>query len=196
MTPEAIHRDFRRVLSPPRSPGRERLALLEEELLGVSTTQEQAEPGFEIDSAFQGKEGVAKAERSLEQGHPYSLIILDYRMPPGWNGVETLRHLREVDPSVPVVLCSAYSDYSWEEILQEFGALSAALRAEEALRRARAAPEGAEPGRDASRRLHDVSARPGGPSARPPGSSVARATTRPAGLAGTRAGLRPGPRRP
>lgn len=119
---EAIHRDFRRVLSPPRSPGRERLALLEEELLGVSTTQEQAEPGFDVDSAFQGKEGVAKVERSLEQGHPYSLIILDYRMPPGWNGVETLRHLREVDPSVPVVLCSAYSDYSWEEILQEFGA--------------------------------------------------------------------------
>jgi CheY-like chemotaxis protein len=120
---EAIHRDFRRVLSPPRSPGRERLALLEEELLGLSSASEPAaEPAFEIDSAFQGKEGVAKVERALEQAHPYSLVILDYRMPPGWNGIETLRHLREVDSSVPVVLCSAYSDYSWDEILQEFGA--------------------------------------------------------------------------
>ncbi|WP_224244785.1 response regulator [Hyalangium gracile] len=119
---EAIHRDFRRVLCPPRSANWDRLALMEEELLGTAPVKESAaEQGFEVDSAFQGKEGVAKVERALEQGRPYSLVILDYRMPPGWNGVETLRHLREVDPSLPVVLCSAYSDYSWGEILQEFG---------------------------------------------------------------------------
>lgn len=119
---EAIHRDFRRVLSPVQSPGRDRLALLEEELLGAGALKDGAsEEAFEVDSAFQGQEGLAKVERALEQGQPYSLVILDYRMPPGWNGVETLRRLRQVDPALPVVLCSAYSDYSWEEVLQEFG---------------------------------------------------------------------------
>ncbi|WP_224362429.1 response regulator [Hyalangium versicolor] len=118
----AIHRDFRRVLCPPTSPGHDRLALLEEELLGAGVLKDiPREESFEVDSAFQGQEGVAKVERALEQGRPYSLVILDYRMPPGWNGVETLRRLRQVDPALPVVLCSAYSDYSWEEIRQEFG---------------------------------------------------------------------------
>ena len=42
-------------------------------------------------------------------------------MPPGWNGAETLRRLRQVASSLRVVLCSAYSDYSWESMVKEFG---------------------------------------------------------------------------
>ena len=42
-------------------------------------------------------------------------------MPPGWDGVETIRKLWAVDPDIQVVLCSAYSDYSWEEIVQRLG---------------------------------------------------------------------------
>ena len=74
-----------------------------------------------MDSAFQGQEGVARVREALAAGRPYSLVFLDYRMPPGWNGAETLRRLREVAPSLRVVLCSAYSDYSWTEIFQEYG---------------------------------------------------------------------------
>lgn len=119
---EAIHRDFRRVLSPARSPGLDQLAQLEEELLGASPGRDKTpEQAFEVDSAFQGEEGVAKVTQAIQEGRPYALVILDYRMPPGWNGVETLRHLRKVAPSVPVMLCSAYTDYSWEEIRREFG---------------------------------------------------------------------------
>ena len=57
----------------------------------------------------------------LFRSRPYALAFLDYRMPPGWNGAETLRRLRQVTPTLPVVLCSAYSDYSWAELLKEFG---------------------------------------------------------------------------
>jgi CheY-like chemotaxis protein len=95
---------------------------LEETLFGpASSSKGPSEPEFELDSAFQGQEGVARVKQAQEMGRPYALAFLDYRMPPGWNGVETLRRLREVAPSLPVVLCSAYSDYSWEEILLEFG---------------------------------------------------------------------------
>jgi len=120
---EAIHLDFRRILCPEHRMDRNELDLLEEALFGGDTSRPppSAEPEFEVDSAFQGQEGVAKVQQSLEEGRPYDLVFLDYRMPPGWNGVQTLRHLRKLAPSWWVVLCSAYSDYSWEAIIQEFG---------------------------------------------------------------------------
>ncbi|MFL5349919.1 MAG: response regulator [Hyalangium sp.] len=121
---EPIHNDFRRILCPARPEKRVDLELLEEALFGepVSKSPPSDKPVFEVDSAFQGQEGLAKVQEALAQGRPYALAFLDYRMPPGWNGVQTLRHLRKVAPSLQVVLCSAYSDYSWEEVFQEFSA--------------------------------------------------------------------------
>ncbi len=122
---ESIHRDFRRVLTPESTQGRDRLERLEETLFGADDAGSPEEEGleFELDSAFQGEEGLAKVEQAVEGGRPYAVTFLDYRMPPGWNGVQTLRHLWRVDPRMPVVFCSAYSDYSWEELRREFGEL-------------------------------------------------------------------------
>jgi len=145
---EPIHMDFHRVLCPKKSGAAKDMALIEETLFGPEFSSEgPSKPEFELDSAFQGQEGLAKVKQAVEANHPYALVFLDYRMPPGWNGIETLRHLREVAPSLPVVLCSAYSDYSWEEILLEFGEsqLLVELRkpfdGEELLRRALALTE-------------------------------------------------------
>ncbi|WP_257458556.1 response regulator [Archangium lipolyticum] len=120
---EAIHTDFRRILCPEPRRSKNDLDMLEEALFGPAPSRGEGpnEPEFELDSAFQGQEGVAKVTESLSSGRPYSLIFLDYRMPPGWNGAETLKRLRVVAPSLPVVLCSAYSDYSWTELMREFG---------------------------------------------------------------------------
>jgi len=120
---EAIHTDFRRILNPEQRRARDDLDLLEEALFGPAPSRVEAapEPEFEVDSAFQGQEGVAKVREALSAGRPYALVFLDYRMPPGWNGAETLRRLREFAPTLNVVLCSAYSDYSWTEIFQEYG---------------------------------------------------------------------------
>ena len=119
---EAIHRDFREILCPEQSQSLEEMEQMEEMLFGApSSSESSSSPVFEVDSAFQGEEGLAKVREAESAGRPYSLVFLDYRMPPGWNGLETLRHLRKVAPSLQVVLCSAYSDYSWEEFIQEFG---------------------------------------------------------------------------
>ncbi len=119
---EAIHHDFRRLLCPERRSSSKELDLMEEALFGETRAPVEAPPelDFEVDSAFQGEEGLRKVRQAQASGRPYDLAFLDYRMPPGWNGVETLRHLREVAPALPVVLCSAYSDYSWEQIAAEF----------------------------------------------------------------------------
>jgi CheY-like chemotaxis protein len=120
----AIHQDFRRILCPERRKEPEDLAQLRTALFG--TEPGRAEPSgpeveVEVESAFQGEEGVTKVREAVEAGRPYALVFLDYRMPPGGTGVETLRLLWKVHPSQQVVLCSAYSDYSWEEIVAEFG---------------------------------------------------------------------------
>jgi CheY-like chemotaxis protein len=119
---ESIHDDFRKLLCPERRGSWGDLALLEGVLFGTALSRpEPPAPEYEVDSAFQGRDGVARVQQALAEGRPYALVFLDYRMPPGWNGVETLRRLWEVAPSLRVVFCSAYSDYSWRDIVQEFG---------------------------------------------------------------------------
>ena len=120
---EAIHTDFRRIISQAQPRSRGELELLASALFGPEPTpgRAPARPDIEVDSALQGAEGVDKVRAALEAGRPYDLVFLDYRMPPGWNGAETLRHLREVAPTQPVVLCSAFSEYSWEDLQREFG---------------------------------------------------------------------------
>jgi two-component system cell cycle sensor histidine kinase/response regulator CckA len=76
---------------------------------------------FEIDSAFQGREGLEKLTAALEAGLPYAMAFVDVRMPPGWDGIETIEALWKVCPALQVVLCTAHSDYSWEKMTARLG---------------------------------------------------------------------------
>ena len=42
-------------------------------------------------------------------------------MPPGWDGVETFQEIWQVDPYIQMVICTAYSDYSWDETIKKLG---------------------------------------------------------------------------
>jgi signal transduction histidine kinase len=76
---------------------------------------------FELVYASQGKEGAERIRQACEEGNPFSLAFVDMRMPPGWNGLETIKHIWEIDPDIQTVFCTAYSDYSWEEIVRQLG---------------------------------------------------------------------------
>ncbi|MBI1759194.1 MAG: hybrid sensor histidine kinase/response regulator [Actinobacteria bacterium] len=76
---------------------------------------------FEMDSAFQGRDGFRMARVAREEGRPYALAFVDVRMPPGWDGITTIEHLWSEDPTLQVVICTAYSDYGWDETLQRLG---------------------------------------------------------------------------
>ncbi len=79
------------------------------------------QPRFEVDFACQGAEGAALGGSARSQNRPYALAFIDMRMPPGWDGVETTARIWELDPAVQVVICTAYSDHSWEDILGKLG---------------------------------------------------------------------------
>lgn len=80
-------------------------------------------PQFEIDSAYQGQDGLAMIKKSLEENRPYSLAFVDVRMPPGWDGVQTTCKIWENYPDLQVVICTAYMDYSWEDLVKPMGYL-------------------------------------------------------------------------
>ncbi len=110
----SIHEDFRKILAA--RPTTRELDEVEAALFG------QAAPAscndFELDSAYQGLEGVAKVEAAVQASRPYAMAFVDMRMPPGWDGVETIERLWRVDPRVQIVICTAYSDHSWEDMLE------------------------------------------------------------------------------
>ncbi len=114
----AIHDDFRKTLSR-KSFGADLDD--DETLLFGSQPVETQSREFDIDTAAQGHLGLAMVEAAIREGRPYQLAFVDMRMPPGWDGVETISRLWQADPSLQVVICTAYSDYSWDQIVQKLG---------------------------------------------------------------------------
>jgi EAL domain-containing protein (putative c-di-GMP-specific phosphodiesterase class I)/CheY-like chemotaxis protein len=115
----AIHQDFKKLFGPGLSSAAALFAS-EEALFGVARTG-PTRPAFQIDFALQGQQGVELVRSALEEKHPYALAFVDVRMPPGCDGIETITRLWEQDPDVQVVICTAHSDYSWEQIREKLG---------------------------------------------------------------------------
>jgi signal transduction histidine kinase len=114
----AIHEDFKKILGRKSEP--HDLAA-DDALMFGKTDQKLEAPEFEIDSAFQGREGLEMIEKSLRERQPFALAFVDVRMPPGWDGVETTAQIWQKYPDLQVVICTAYSDYSWEDMLKKLG---------------------------------------------------------------------------
>jgi two-component system cell cycle sensor histidine kinase/response regulator CckA len=114
----AIHEDMRKILCP--ATVRDDYLAAEAALFDNPTTH-AASVQFEIDSAYQGQEGLALLKTALAAGRPYSMAFVDIRMPPGWDGVETINHIWKAYPELQVVICTAFSDYSWDEIIKQIG---------------------------------------------------------------------------
>jgi PAS domain S-box-containing protein len=120
----AIHDDFRKILCPECDTA----ALDATETLVFGPHTETVEyTQFEVDSAYQGEEGVLMVEKAIEAGRPYALAFVDVRMPPGFDGVETTHRIWNIDPDIQIVICTAFSDHSWDELFEKLGHLDKLL---------------------------------------------------------------------
>jgi signal transduction histidine kinase len=121
---ESIHEDIESILSNSVSKEDEELKGIEDELFG-SSPNEQEKAGnivnYEIDHAYQGMEAVEMVSEAYETGNPYALIFMDVRMPPGIDGIQTIKQIWEDYPYTEIVICTAYSDYSWDKIVSNLG---------------------------------------------------------------------------
>ncbi|MFJ2536755.1 MULTISPECIES: ATP-binding protein [unclassified Pseudomonas] len=114
----SIHEDFRKILAPAAQSVE--LDEMEAALFGTQARIER--PRFELDSAYGGEEGLGKLVQAMQEQRPYALAFVDMRMPDGWDGAKTIEHLWKEDPQLQVVVCTAYSDYSWDELLERLHA--------------------------------------------------------------------------
>ncbi|MBK9307303.1 MAG: response regulator [Nitrospira sp.] len=114
----SIQEDFRKILEIQRANEdfhNVRAALFGEPLV-------QALERFELDYADQGQAALALVQMARREGRPYAVAFVDMRMPPGWDGLETVERLWEADGRLQVVICTAYADHSWAEIAARLGA--------------------------------------------------------------------------
>ncbi|HYP16893.1 MAG TPA: response regulator [Opitutus sp.] len=114
----AIHEDFRKILLPAETATALRDAAA---ALFGSVANAPTHASFTLDSALQGADALQLVQQALAAGQPYALAFVDMRMPPGWDGIETIRQLWAADPSLQIVLCTAYSDYSWNQTIRALG---------------------------------------------------------------------------
>jgi signal transduction histidine kinase len=115
----AIHDDFRKILITDDAAG----TMIDAEAVSLFGKHQPANSGvtFDLEFAFQGEEALAKVQQSLSSDRPYAAAFVDMRMPPGWDGLETIRRIWQIDPNLEVIICTAYSDYSWQDIQQTLG---------------------------------------------------------------------------
>ncbi len=122
---ESIHNDFRKVLVHEINEDHADLDELEAELFGAEEKEaavtESENVVYEVDSAFQGQEALKMVDKAEKEGKPYALIFMDVRMPPGWDGIETIGRIWVKHPYLEMVLCTAYSDYTWDDIVEKLG---------------------------------------------------------------------------
>jgi PAS domain S-box-containing protein len=115
----SIHTDFKKILGG-QTEAEASLESFGAEMFGENPAARPT-AAFQLASAYQGQEGLAAVQQALAAGRPFALAFVDVRMPPGWDGIETVARIWEVDPDLEIVICTAYSDHSWEEITTRLG---------------------------------------------------------------------------
>ncbi len=124
---QSIHEDIKQILcvKQPTAINREIMAL-EDELFSDNANTSNSRPkefvSYEIDDAYQGNEAVEMVKEAERQGDQYFLIFMDVRMPPGMDGIQTTLKIWEKYPNIEIIICTAYSDYSWDKIVDTLGA--------------------------------------------------------------------------
>jgi putative two-component system response regulator len=116
-----IHADFRKVFGRTRSEIDE-IEQLEADLLGVERPLSVPRVlDVIVESAYQGEQGIEMAMQAAERRDPYYLAFVDVRMPPGIDGIETIKRIWQEVPDLQCIVCSAFSDYNWDEITAVLG---------------------------------------------------------------------------
>ncbi len=122
----AIHEDFKQILKTENVQKDAEQIVLERELFDDADSKDEeacrvSALQYKIDDAYQGEEAMKMVDRASADGEPYALVFMDVRMPPGIDGIETIQRIWEKHPDIEMIICTAHSDYSWEEIVKVFG---------------------------------------------------------------------------
>jgi len=73
------------------------------------------EEGYKVDKAYDGKQAIRKVKT-----RGYNLMLLDYKLP-DIDGINVLKEIRRIEPSLKVIMISAYGSPSTKSMAKKFG---------------------------------------------------------------------------
>ena len=112
---EEIHNDFEEMLAS----GSTKRATDELAAAFVAQSDKPVLPQFELSHATSGEEACTMVKAAQESNHPFALAYIDVRMPPGTDGIETVRQIRQFEQDIEIVIMTAYSDKTLPEIVND-----------------------------------------------------------------------------
>ncbi|MYI63591.1 MAG: response regulator, partial [Gemmatimonadetes bacterium] len=110
---EEIHNDFAEMLAS----GLTKRATDELAATFVAQSDKPILPQFELSHATSGEEACAMVKAAEEANRPFALAYVDVRMPPGADGIETVRQIRQFERDLEIVIMTAYSDKTLTDIV-------------------------------------------------------------------------------
>ena len=81
------------------------LVVDDEENIRTLYKEELSDMGYDVTTVHDGIEALAAMDTTK-----FDLVTLDMRME-GMDGIDTLRKMKEKDPALPVIICTAYEEY-------------------------------------------------------------------------------------
>ncbi len=121
-----IHTDFKYMLNPNRR--RTLTAALAENFHDkVPKHKTDFLPNFELLHATSGEEAQDIICTAKASNRPIAVAYIDVRMPPGIDGVEAIRRIRQIETDVEMVIMTAYTDKPLPEIVRDMKLLNKLL---------------------------------------------------------------------
>lgn len=114
---KSIHDDFNRIFSQYSKP--EKHDELEDFLFDKKreTSKNDYLKNITIKSSYSGEDGIRLVKQSIADNNEFSVAIIDVRMPGGIDGIEAASEIFKIDKNIQIVICSAYNDYSWDQMI-------------------------------------------------------------------------------
>ena len=108
----SIHDDFSEML------GTEPRRASDDFASSVFSGETSSPSTFTMAHAHSGNEAVNLVRKSLQTNEHFAIAFVDIRMPPGMDGVETIREIRKLDPQIELVVMTAHTDKTLPEIVE------------------------------------------------------------------------------
>ena len=113
----------------PTNDHDEGLTDLESDLFGeaAATSPSSDAATYELELCHQGDQAIEAVRAALAAGRPFAVAFLDFRMPPGPDGVETAERIRALDPDINIVFVTGYADLHPDDIAKRVGPIDKLL---------------------------------------------------------------------
>jgi signal transduction histidine kinase/ActR/RegA family two-component response regulator len=109
-------------VAAPLQSGQGRLLVMDdEEALRTLLDRGLSTLGYQVQSARDGAEAIALYQAAKTSGRAFDAVLLDLTVSGGMGGIETAAKLKELDPSVKLIVSSGYSDASVMSNFREYG---------------------------------------------------------------------------